>query len=117
MLGGFVDNGDGSYDVTYNLTTRGQWLLHVKTGGVHIAGSPFTVSALPGATDPASSFATGPGLSKVRVRVNVRVRVRVHLRLLVRVRARVRIRVRSPVLHPVDARVVLGDPGWGWGQG
>ena len=36
---------------------------------------------------------------------------------LVRVRARVRIRVRSPVLHPVDARVVLGDPGWGWGQG
>ena len=76
MLGGFVDNGDGSYDVTYNLTTRGQWLLHVKTGGVHIAGSPFTVSALPGATDPASSFATGPGLSKVRVRVNVGVRVR-----------------------------------------
>ena len=81
MLGGFVDNGDGSYDVTYNLTTRGQWLLHVKTGGVHIAGSPFTVSALPGATDPASSFATGPGLSKVRVRVKVGVGVRVRVRV------------------------------------
>ena len=23
VLGGFVDNGDGSYDLTYNLTTRG----------------------------------------------------------------------------------------------
>ena len=104
MLGGFVDNGDGSYDVTYNLTTRGQWLLHVKTGGVHIAGSPFTVSALPGATDPASSFATGPGLSKVRVRVRVKVRVRA--RGKVRVRVRVRVGVRAPPAAPAPAAAV-----------
>ena len=64
VVGSFVDNGDGTYWATYNLTTRGQWGLHIKSSGVHIEGSPFNVMTLPGATDPAASFATGPGLTK-----------------------------------------------------
>jgi hypothetical protein len=40
-----LDRMDGTYDVSYNATIRGLWQMHVKAGGVHVAGSPFAVLA------------------------------------------------------------------------
>jgi len=40
----FVDNGEGSYTVTYSLPSRGRYTINVQINGEHIQGSPFTTT-------------------------------------------------------------------------
>jgi filamin len=49
-----VDNGDGTYDVTYDAEEPGDYTIHVTLEGNDIRDSPFTVNVKEG-TDPAGS--------------------------------------------------------------
>merc|ERR1711991_197014 len=40
----FVDNGEGSYTVSYSLPNRGRYTINVQINGEHIQGSPFTTT-------------------------------------------------------------------------
>ena len=64
VIGAVRDSGDGGYVATYNATIAGQWLLHVKTGGVHVEGSPFSLTVRPGPADAPTSIAVGSGKSE-----------------------------------------------------
>ena len=63
VYGAVADIGDGTYNATYRATVRGPWALHIKSGGVHLAGSPFRLLVQPAITDAASSIAVGGGVS------------------------------------------------------
>lgn len=45
VRGKVVDNFDGTYTVTYRLTTLGLYKVHITLYGVHIRGSPFDLTA------------------------------------------------------------------------
>jgi hypothetical protein len=45
IRGKVVDNFDGTYTVTYRLTTLGSYKVHITLYGVHIRGSPFDLVA------------------------------------------------------------------------
>eukprot|EP00003_Mantamonas_plastica_P006159 TRINITY_DN14_c0_g1_i9.p1 TRINITY_DN14_c0_g1~~TRINITY_DN14_c0_g1_i9.p1 ORF type:complete len:6024 (+),score=1988.35 TRINITY_DN14_c0_g1_i9:844-18915(+) len=53
----------GRYDVTYNATVSGQYLMSIKNNGEAMPGSPFTTTVVTGPTKPITSFAYGVGLS------------------------------------------------------
>ena len=38
--------GHASYEVSYLLKERGEYLLSVQYGGIHIAGSPFVINCV-----------------------------------------------------------------------
>ena len=44
VFGKVLDRSDGTYDGSYNVTVRGQWTLHVKTGGVPAGCQSLTAS-------------------------------------------------------------------------
>lgn len=48
------DRGDGSYQAQYLAPAPGTFKLAVTLRGLHIAGSPYTVTVLPGANAPAA---------------------------------------------------------------
>ena len=57
-----ADEGDGAYRCSFLLLHAGEYALHVLVHGKHIAGSPFSCSALPSYLAPTASTASGPGL-------------------------------------------------------
>src|SRR5690606_25710703 len=59
-LDGFVDNGDGTYTVSYTPTVAGSDEIAITLDGVAISGSPYTSSVEPG---PISVGADGSELS------------------------------------------------------
>ena len=57
MGDGIVDNGDGSYSVTYNLTVAGQYSVLVDKDGATI--NSFYIYVHPDSADPLESYLTG----------------------------------------------------------
>ena len=57
LWGVTVDNGDGSYALTYAAPREGSFELEVMLGTSAVMGSPFTLAVLPSATSAALSFA------------------------------------------------------------
>ncbi len=55
-----TDNGDGSYDATYNVNVPGYYHVNITLADEPIQGSPYTV-LVEGARS-ALSYAEGPGL-------------------------------------------------------
>ena len=62
-----ADEGDGTYTATYTPIKAGDYSLSVRRAGeeLTIAGSPFNVTVVPGATSAARSKAYGDGLARV----------------------------------------------------
>ena len=56
-----VDNGDGTYEVTYTADKRGTYSIAVKCYNKHIPGSPFSLTVVPKA-DASKCKAEGPAL-------------------------------------------------------
>ena len=56
-----VDNGDGTYKVTYTADKRGAYSIAVKCYSKHIPGSPFSLTVVPRA-DASKCKAEGPAL-------------------------------------------------------
>ena len=57
-----VDEGDGSYTVSYLATVSGTYSLAVSCNSHPIPGSPFAITVEPSAAHAPSSIADGPGL-------------------------------------------------------
>jgi len=57
-----VDNGDGTYKVTYNPKAHGKHLINVNVRGKPIQNSPFSVNAERLGIDAVKTDAYGPGL-------------------------------------------------------
>jgi len=55
------DNGDGTYDVVYNVGTPGTYKIDITLHGAPIKDAPFTAQIKPCA-DASKSYADGPGL-------------------------------------------------------
>jgi len=52
----------GDYPASYTLYRTGLYSMSVTSGGMHIMGSPFTVTVDDGVVHPVTSTSTGPGL-------------------------------------------------------
>jgi len=59
VSGDVVDNGDGTYAVSYVAWETGTFSHEVKLGSSHVAGSPFSVVVTAAATSAAETFAEG----------------------------------------------------------
>jgi len=57
-----VDNGNGTYGVTYVATQPGKHTIHVNLKGKPISGSPWTVPVDRAGADPTKSEVYGPGI-------------------------------------------------------
>eukprot|EP01089_Gocevia_fonbrunei_P013346 TRINITY_DN340_c0_g1_i5.p1 TRINITY_DN340_c0_g1~~TRINITY_DN340_c0_g1_i5.p1 ORF type:complete len:1157 (-),score=418.97 TRINITY_DN340_c0_g1_i5:34-3504(-) len=57
-----TDNGDGTYDVTYDPSAPGDYDVDVTYEGDHIKDAPFKVSCEKRPADAANTYAHGPGL-------------------------------------------------------
>jgi len=57
-----VDNGDGTYDVTYCPVEDGNHVVEIKHNDQHIAKSPINVYINPARPDPIKCLVYGPGL-------------------------------------------------------
>jgi len=55
ITGEVKDNGDGTYACAYDIEKAGDYKMDVQIGGEHVAKSPFTVVARPGATHVANT--------------------------------------------------------------
>ena len=55
--------GDGTFSVSYVAKNVGDNKLNVLVNGLHITGSPFDITAIPGSFDSGSSTVTGAGLT------------------------------------------------------
>ncbi|GLD92877.1 hypothetical protein PINS_up001456 [Pythium insidiosum] len=54
-----VDNGDGTYTLSYTPRVVGTYLVHITQRGVHIHNSPYSVSIVPNDAVGATSVASG----------------------------------------------------------
>lgn len=55
-----TDGSDGLYTGTYQISNSTTYTLHIKYNNLHINGSPWTVTNLPGNTSASFSYATVP---------------------------------------------------------
>jgi hypothetical protein len=65
-----VDNGDGTYSVSYRPTVVGDYELSVKVGGQPVGGvkkHPIPLLVIPGDVNGANSIADGDGLDEARI--------------------------------------------------
>ena len=58
------DRDDGTYLVTYHVSETGQYDIRVSLRGLHIVGSPFTSTVLPGRAVAVRCTALGRGLTR-----------------------------------------------------
>ena len=58
-----VDHRNGTYGAQYTVDRAGPYLVQVQLGGVHVMGSPFQLTVLPGQTSARMSTASGQGLT------------------------------------------------------
>lgn len=63
-----VDNGDGSYEITYTPTQAGPYQLEMKIEGQSMGGkNPFSLLVIPAAPSAMHSNATGEGLTTAKI--------------------------------------------------
>ena len=60
------DNDNGSYNAEYLITHPGAYLITIQAGGIHIPGSPFKLTALPG-PNPQKCKMFGPALNDTEI--------------------------------------------------
>lgn len=66
-----VDNGDGTYEITYTPTKAGPYQLEMKIEGQPMGGkNPFPLLVIPAAPCAANSVASGDGVSQAKVGEN-----------------------------------------------
>ena len=58
-----MSNNDGSYEVSYTITTAGKYTLTIEYAGRQLRGSPFPLEIIPGAVDPSECTCEGGGFS------------------------------------------------------
>jgi hypothetical protein len=58
-----MNNNDGSYEVSYTITTAAEYTLTIEYGGKQIKGSPFPLDVNPGTLEPSECTCEGGGFS------------------------------------------------------
>lgn len=68
-VGAVVDNGDGTYTLTYTPRVAGSYNVRVRLRGVDVNNSPYVVSVVPNAPVGTTSTASGAGLATASTNV------------------------------------------------
>ncbi len=65
----YAGAGSSAYNAAHSFTIAGQYSVHIRGGGLHVLGSPFTLTLLPAQECSATSLAFGAGLTVTTVNV------------------------------------------------